>query len=280
MRILSKNTLAQASKQIKEYGRPLERRLLENYFFAGSSDDVVSELIKYQNEDGGFGHGIESDFRLPLSSPMATSVGLRHLATVDELPKAQQLIKAAIGYLESTFNADRKGWFIVGKEVNDYPHAPWWNFNIEEGMTILDHNWGNPSAELLGFLYKYRNYVTALDVMNGVEFALTYIEQKQTFSSEHEIYCYLALHEKMPLELQQRLEKRLIVAINQLIVYDEKQWQEYVPTPLDFVPARHSTRFGIEEAKINSNLEFLITNLEARGHINPPWLPNVYQDNL
>lgn len=57
---------------IKTKARGLERSLFEYEFENGSQESVLAELITYQNKDGGFGNGIEPDFWLPNSSPMAT----------------------------------------------------------------------------------------------------------------------------------------------------------------------------------------------------------------
>jgi hypothetical protein len=109
---------------------------------------------------------------------------------------------------------------------------------------------------------------------------LEYIENKQEFESENEIYCYLELYDILPEELKKRLEKRLTFAIAQVIEYDENKWQEYVPTPVDFVKELDSSRFGIPEAKIDSNLDFIIEQLETHGKINPPWGMSFYNEDL
>ena len=280
MKMLSKDCFNQASKAIMEYGRPLEKSLFQKHFDGGSDQAILNELRKLQNEDGGFGHGIESDFRLPYSSPMATSVGLRLLAEIDSLEESKEMIKAAISYLEMSFDAKRKGWFAVQKEVNNFPHAPWWQYNEVDGMTIIDKNWGNPSGEILAYLYKYREYVKNLDVDSLVDYAVRYIENKEVFNSEFELFCYIKLYEVLPEELQKKLEKRIALAIEQVIVYDVKKWHEYVPTPIDFVHSASDCRFGVAELKINDNLDFIINELESNGKINPPWGDSFYKGDL
>jgi len=263
-----------------KYGRPLEKTILKKYFNGGSGQDILNELKKFQNEDGGFGHGIESDFRLPLSSPMATSVGIRLLSEINELKEAKEMIKAAIAYLETSFDEKRNGWFAVPKEVNNFPHAFWWHFNEKDNMTIIDSNWGNPSAEILAYLYKYRQYVEKLDIDSLVEYAINYIENKLEFNSDNELFCYIKLYRVLPEALQKRLEKRITSAIEQVIVYDEQEWHEYVPTPIGFVKNIDSNRFGVLESKLNNNLDFIIRELESNGKINPPWGESYYEGDL
>lgn len=280
MKTLSKECFQKVCESIKKYGRPLEKSLLQKYFFNGPIIDITNELKKYQNQDGGFGNGLESDFKLPYSSPMATSVGIRILSEIDESEESKQMIKAAINYLEKTFVSERKGWFAVSKEVNNFPHAPWWHYDNEMKMTVIDKNWGNPSAEIIAYIYKYKDYVKKLEVDRLVEYAINYIEIKGEFSSEHELYCYLKLYDVLSGDIRKRLEPNLVYAIDQLITYDENQWHEYVPTPVDFVKGPNSNRFGIPQPKINQNLDFIIDEFETHGKINPPWGMSYYNEDL
>lgn len=280
MKVLSKGSFDEVRKSIMQYGRPLEQSLFNRYFNDSCSHLVINELRKFQNDDGGFGHGIESDFRLPHSSPMATSVGIRLLSEIDSLEESKEMIVAAIGYLETSFDSNKNVWFAVPKEVNDFPHAPWWHYNEDDGMTIIDKNWGNPSAEVLAYLYRYRDYVKKLNIEKLIEHAISYMESKEEFNSEHEIFCYLKLYEVLPKDFQIRLGKVISSAIEQLIVYDTKGWNEYVPTPVDFVSSINSNRFGILESKINENLDFLIEQLQSNGKINPPWGEDCYKGDL
>lgn len=280
MQKLTKETFNTVSQFLKENARELEKYLFEYYFYGGSSSNIIAELKKYQNDDGGFGHGLEADIRQPLSSPIVTSVGVRLLSEFDDEKEAKETIKSAIVYFESTFNEQRKGWFALTNEVNNYPHAPWWHYDEEEGMTIIDKNWGNPSAEILAYLYKYRQFASKLDIDYLVEFAVQYIENKEQFASEHELFCYLKLFEVLPEELKNRLSKRIAIGISQVIEYDKGKWHEYVPKPLDFVPSPEKYMFGVEEAKIAENLDFYIELLESKGLIIPPWGDIFYQGDF
>ncbi len=86
----------------------------------------------------------------------------------------------------------------------------------------------------------------------------------------------------MPEQLQKRLEKSIIAAIDQLIVYDEEKWGEYVPKPVDFAGNPNLYGFGVDKTKIENNLDFLIQSLEEDGKINPAWVKqkNYYTGGL
>ncbi len=280
MKKLSKSAFNKASEAVREYGRPLEKSIFERYFYNGDSQNILAELKKFQNEDGGFGHGIESDFRLPHSSPMSTSVGVRHLSEIDDTKEAREMIKSAINYLEESFDSERNGWYVASREINDFPHAPWWHFDEEKQMTIIDRNWGNPSSEITAYIYKYREYVQELDVDKLVEFAINYVEEKDEFNSPIEIFCYIRLYEVLPIELQKRLENRIIVAIDQVIEYDENKWHEYLAKPMEFVTDPDKNRFGVDGIRIDKSMDFMIGQIEEHGRINPPWGKSFYIDDL
>jgi len=132
MKKLSNIGLLLVDKHMEVEARPLEKALYNFYIKKDKPDEIAKALKKYQNEDGGFGHGLEPDFWTPDSSAMATTIGLKYLKIVEYLPKAKEMIKKAIEYLENSYNYERKGWYSVPMSVNDYPHAPWWTFDEEK----------------------------------------------------------------------------------------------------------------------------------------------------
>jgi len=251
--------------------RPLEIARYQFYFGNGSADAVLKELCSFQNHDGGFGHGLESDFHLPESTPMATSVGLRILDTLPSSTLRDEMIAKALQYLRSVFYLDRVGWFSVTPAVNSFPHAPWWTYDISTQMTPIDRNWGNPSAELFGYAYSYRNFLLNWPIDTYIEHAFQYFNQKSDFQSEHELYCFLHLYHHLSSDLRVRLEKNLQKGINSLIVIDKEKWSTYVPQPLDFLIFPEDNLWGISEDNIRNNLQFYISLFEKNTLIYPNW---------
>lgn len=270
MEKLSKLLFNQCSHFMIEEARPLERYLFENHFVRPCEKDIIRSLGNYQNKDGGFGHGIESDFVLPNSSPMATSVGLRYLSKMDHHEEAMDMIKDAIAYLESTYIAERKGWITVPEEVNDYAHAPWWTYDKSTGMTVIDKFWGNPTAELIGYLYKYSDQVTLLDPEALLETAIAHLNKIENFQSQHEIFCYIDLYETLPKKQTNQLKEKLTIAISQLVNTNPNDWHTYVAKPLDFM-RRSKETFGMDEEGINKNLDYIIEKIRKHGVIKPHW---------
>lgn len=279
---LSKESFLKVSYLLKNNARDLEKCLFEYYFENGSCENVIVELKKYQNIDGGFGKALESDFRLPKSSPMATSIGIRIITEIEETKETRDIIKSALKYLEFTFNEKRNGWYVLTKEVNNYPHAPWWHYDEEKNMTIIDKNWGNPSAEILAYLYKYKEYLNKIEINYLIDYAIQYIDNKRHFDSENELFCYIKLFEVLPEELKSKLKKRISYGISEVIEYDSEKWGEYVPLPLDFVPNPKKESFGVKSNKIDENLDYYVDLIEGCGGnlINPPWGDSFYQGSL
>ena len=257
--------------------RELDKRFYNLYFHKGSEEELLEEIKKYQNEDGGFGHGIESDFWMPQSTPMATTVGFQYLDKIS-FEKSKLAVKKAINYLEKTYNTDRNGWFAANRKINDYPHAPWWNYDEVKGRTAIDEFWGNPSAEIIGYLYKNKEFVKKLDVDKLIDTAVTNIKEKKEFESFHEIYCYISLYENVDDEVKRKIKDKITEAVVELVETDRSKWIDYTSKPLDFITDPNMEQFGIKDKHINENIDYLIENLENSGRVNPNWEWGTYPD--
>ncbi len=261
--------------------RDIERHRFQWEFLKQSPHAYLETLSKYQNPKGGFAYGIESDFHLPLSTPMATSVGLRYLHEIPNtydpeiLATKHLMIENALHWLIPSFDIDRRGWKAVRPEVNDYPHAPWWSWDLATKQTVIDNSWGNPSAELMAYYIQYRDLLPEnqyQDFINATtDYALRQIEGKTEFQSEHEIYCYLRLFKVLSPDQQIRINTELSTAIRQLMVTDPAQWEKYVPMPLHFIQHPSDNHFEIPQDSIDRNLNFLLDQLELEGKITPTW---------
>jgi len=271
MKTLTKTLLNKLDNFMNTETRPLEKSIFNYYFNGSSSEPILDSLVEFQNPDGGFGGGIEPDFKLTESSPMATSIGLRHLSAIDNNDRAQKMIIRAVEYLESTFDSSRKGWYSVPSSVNKYPHAPWWEFRKDINMTVIDYSWGNPTAELIGYLYKYKEYLNNLDIYSLINYAITNLNERTDFKSEHEIYCYIRMYNTLGSEFSNQIEDVLKLAVSQLVNINEAEWINYVPTPLKFIEIDSVNYLGLERKLIDLNLDYLLDRLTADGKILPSW---------
>ena len=110
--------------------------------FKNQDEEIINELKKYQNADGGFGHCLEPDVRMPDSSVLATTRAVIVLHEVKEKRVKIKMIEDIVHYFESQYDNDRKGFYMVSKEVNNYPRAVWWNYeDIDNSRTELESAW-------------------------------------------------------------------------------------------------------------------------------------------
>lgn len=266
---LSKDKIDNAEKYIKANCRPLESARFDLIFKNGPAEQVIKELKMFQNSDGGFGHVLEPDSLVPDSSALATSLAFQ---IMDEIPTPdEEMIKSAIKYLEATFNPDFQGWYIMPKEVNNYPHAIWWNWDKEKEEKSVKEWWGNPSAELIGYLSKYKQLVTTLNVDDLIERAIAYIESRDKFTDEHEIYCYIRLYKHLSPEQGKRFEPKLIEATKSLVALDLEKWKDYSPQPLHFADNPNFFLYEAVKDGIEANLDYMVNNMTENGIWEPNW---------
>src|SRR5689334_17222665 len=129
---------------LQSNARKLDLRLYEYLFEGADAQIVIDELKAYQNPDGGFGHALEPDLRLPGSSPLATTVALQYLTQLNT--NTDELTEGALKYLVHTYDDSRQCWVNIPPTADTYPRAPWWDY-----ADVLEWaGWGNPSAEILG----------------------------------------------------------------------------------------------------------------------------------
>lgn len=275
---LSESGFESASDFLLHSARALERKIYESRFQDSSSDRVVTELKHYQNPDGGFGHGLSPDLRSPVSSPVVTTKAFQTLNQTEKERVPGELVKKAISYFEKTFDEESGRWFTVPREINNYPHAPWWHYDGESGGTVLDESWGNPTAEITGYLLEYEGLVDGLNPTDLLADAVERLNSQEDFHSEHEIYCYVRLFRSAPENWSARIQPKLEEAVQELIQANLEEWGNYVPKPLDFVRKPNHERFGIDRDLLEKNLNFLVENLEENGVIEPTWEWGQYEE--
>jgi hypothetical protein len=265
---LSKKTYQKTSSWIKRNARPLESARWD-YFFEGTSCDNVTHILSaFQNDDGGFGHGIEPDFWLPHSSPMATWAAGRILMEIGA-EKNDGIVKSMVSYLADTYNTQSGMWYSLLPENNHYAHAPWWHW--EEGV---QEKWMfNPSVELAAFLIHWSSEQSEASQIGWltIEKAVTHIMNKDEMDL-HEISNYMQSikimrsHEttfdsKLPYLLSRVSEKVMLLA-ERCVNKDASTWLSgYQALPLDFIDGPEHPlceRFG---KLVDQNLNLYIGQL-------------------
>jgi hypothetical protein len=207
---LSSAGFARARAFVEATGRPLDRALLAFGLGEAGPAPVLNALVSYQNGDGGFGHGLEPDLATPASSAIATSVGLRVLGEVDA-DAGHPMVRASLGWLEQAFDRDAGVWPIISPDVDLAPHAPWWSWSKD-----LAENWNgfafNPSAELLGYLYRWRE-AAAPELLGAAEASLRRtLANVRIIEGAYDLKCAARLAQApgAPGDLRKQLVERVI----------------------------------------------------------------------
>lgn len=224
-----------AAKQfILQNARPVDLAVYQYHFENGSNNKVIDELSKYQNEDGGFGHGLEADYWNPNSSPIATNDAIITLFRVGALEKNSEIVNGIVQYLEShdSFDEAKKRWLFAIDSNKEYPHAIWWEKD-DDGI----HGF-NPTISLATFLVCYGNRTLLYEdiIREGIK----YLEDNNDVSGDA-LKCYLLSYELLHINhtvdiIDLKYLKNLICKrIHDAICKDiEKYGVEYVPMPSDF----------------------------------------------
>jgi hypothetical protein len=279
---LSEGAKTRAFDFILEFGTNLQRERLSYHFpiensaaapakkaaapakkaaAPSSNKNVLAALAHYQNEDGGFGHGLEPDLRTKKSTTIATTVALQILESVDG--QTSLMADDAIQYLMNDFHNDN--WEPIHAEANDAPHAPWWRYEAPAGQGFT----ANPTAEVLRYLFNHRAMSTQLPGLLAQ--AVEHI--KSTPLEMHEFLCFIRLYECQVLTKPDRMDLLPYLLSNgyQLVNVEPRDWEEYCLTPLDVVTHAGSVFAEFFTDSIDANFDFLLEQQQEDGSWCPNW---------
>lgn len=94
----------------------------------GNAAAVLAALAGYQNDDGGFGNGLEPDISAPQSNPFAARLAL-HVILETGVPTTEPTVTGLVGWLEDRQGED--GCWRWEPGTLDHAIAPWfagWEF--------------------------------------------------------------------------------------------------------------------------------------------------------
>ncbi|MCB1645256.1 MAG: hypothetical protein KDI36_07370 [Pseudomonadales bacterium] len=266
---------AAARHLIMEQGTNLQREMFSYRFESGSRRNVICALSHYQNQDGGFGHGLEPDLRTRHSSVLATTVALQILQEMNALKTPLAL--GALSWLNSQFNG--QGWSLVTSTHNDAPHAPWWSAADDTAEPRFSPN---ADAEILACLFAANAMAT-----ERPQLVRAAVDSLQRPPEMHELLCFLRLYntKATPVDLKQAILPVLLTSSRQLVKTTVSGWEEYGLQPADLVTDQCSPLFALFQEVLADNLHFRASRQEADGGWSPAWswgtdYPHVWQQIL
>lgn len=269
--ILNKLLIDHLLKEIKEKGRTLDYQLLRNLYDTHERE-ILKELLKYRNLDGGFGHGLEPDTTLPDSSVVCTDEAVMILEEIRDRKLIEPIIEGIVQYYEKIFIPEIQGWELVPPQVDDYPRAAWWNYS-----GVGDFSYGNPNPQIIGFLYENRRYLNNLDIDLLVEKVLDYINDVLPGESrKHNIISCIIFYNHLPQAMKVKIQPILKKAVDQELA--ETNWEEYCLQPYEIQALNPEFLSGHEEL-LEKNLEYQLDRLN-KGLIMPNWHWGQYEQEF
>ncbi len=267
MKQLSKPAYEKAAAALQASARPLDRARYARHFSGGSTADVVAALQAFQNPDGGFGHGLEPDIRLPDSSVIATSIAFQHFREL-RLPADHPLVASACRYLVQTYNAAQINWPIIPANIDDAPHAPWW---VLTGDLFASRS--NPRAEIAGYLNDYPEHFPAEMQQTVTASVIDHLLQQPDTLEMHDLLCYIRLWEteSLPPDTRATLFAKLKRIVDGTVERDPNGWRAYGLPPLSIIHRPDSPFAENFRAEIEHNLDFIIDMQGDDGLWSPNW---------
>ena len=110
----------------------------------------------------------------------------------------------------------------------------------------------------------------SIEIESLVEYSIEHLNGIDEFKSEHEIYCYIRMFRKLPKKYQEQMKGQISNAIRDLVCLDIRQWDTYVPKPLDFIHSKQHPLFHEVEDYVDMHCDYLVDTLRE-GIWQPTW---------
>ena len=271
MKKLTSQAFQQAKAFLFDQGRTLEQRLFGVHFGEEPLAAALAALASYQNEDGGFGCALEPDLRAAASSAVATQqafIVLRAIGATHQEP----LVQRAVDYLLHTYASQQGVWPIISLEIEQAPHAPWWNY--ADAAQNFGNFLANPRAALVGYLHDYRELVPPEFLAQVTDAVVAQLAASREKMEMHDLQCYVSLAEtaSLPQDVQSRIRAKLLSIAPASLEFDPEKWTGYGLPPLGVVKAPdHFLAAIIPPQTLAANLDFLIDQQQSDGAWAPAW---------
>lgn len=231
-------TLKRAQAYVYRHARPIDLARWQYHFEGGSRENVLHALRFYQNEDGGFGHGLEADNLNPASSPITTLTAADILDEIGWTDGSHPIIQGMLRYLASgdSFDAAHNQWMNTIPSNNDYPHACWWSYDGKDEFRY------NPTAGLTAFLLRYAapdSPLYAKAVQLATEAAQWFLDGEGK-GERHVVACFVPLYHaivkaRLPHIDTHRMAAMLNEQVTASLTQETDKWPvEYATKPSAF----------------------------------------------
>ncbi len=262
---------------IYRHARPLDLTRWRYHFEGGSREDVLRALAYYQNEDGGFAHGLEADSWNPNSTPIQTWCATEILREINWTDSSHPIVSGILTYLSGMSDFENGHWLNTPLSNNDYPGAIWWRRDPEEEEALTY----NPTAALVGFILCHTKpadkiYSTALELVGA---AIDHFIGENVNPEMHICSCYIRLYEDLetledpPAFPMDAFSRKLRQTIASCLISDPANWAStYACKPSQFF--RTPDDFGAKDYQelIQAEIDFLVKTQAKDGSWPVNWI--------
>lgn len=269
--MLSKEGYARAREFMMSAARPVERAIFLRRFEAGGVNDVLAALGKFQNPDGGFGHGLEPDSRTSESSVLCTDVAFELLALAELQLDRSEMVEKAIAFYISKYDENLRSWRIIPPETEDAPHANHWD---AEGLDArFDFYRINPRLEVLARLYDYSDLVPGELLKSVTKDVFEHLPESSAGMGVNDIIGAVRLSEArgLPFKYLDALQARLADWIPDVVETDRAKWAEYCLRPLEIIKDPSSPWLPLVREAVLLQLEMTEGDQSVQGCWEPFW---------
>lgn len=234
-----------------ENGRDLERELFRYHFENGSLQDFLEVISSYQGKDGGFKNMGEGHPNY--TNAMDTSMAFQYLSEVGATSN-NEIVQKGINYIIESYDQALKCW---------HPRH-------NERATI----WGdNPGAELVGYLYEYRELVPDSFLASVTEIVMSSIRNpKKPYHVFLDSLCILRLAARIDEPFKTEIINRIKANIYEIIETDQGKWATtYSAKPFFFAHSPKSPLYETIKNHVFRSLENEITTQSEEGNFVLNW---------
>jgi hypothetical protein len=261
------NSCAAAYRFLLSQARLLERRLFETRFLGQPGSGVVDALRGYQNEDGGFGHGLEPDKRCPASLPIDVEVAFQAMAAAGAADAG--MVGRACDFLGRVATAAGADGAVplAFPVIESFPRAEHWSdWTYRPGL--------NPTAGLAGLLHQLgANHPWLAE---ATAYCWRQLESGARILDAHELSEVFVFLEHVP--DRERADKHRATLADTLseveMLHLDPAAEGYGLTPLNLAPDPLSrSRALFDDAVIEAHLDKLAASQQPDGGWPISWEP-------
>lgn len=276
MKNLSKTQFEKARDFMYSYAQDIDLAMFQYYFEEKPKTEVIEILEKYQNEDGGFGT-LDYDFIYTDSCLKQTESACRYIFALD-VPDTHPMIPKLMEYIISNYNKTTGEWDnLTVPEVNDYPHAPWWEHEEQEKfipkdyIDLITHYDPNTNSALAGMVVKYSRYVPD----NLVQYIQKIVVDKINLSGDFyqygmlsDVYFVNALQDE---RLKNELQTKLMGNGKLISLLDDNWGTENAYKLCHWIDTPDHPYYKLYKNDVDNNHTFLIETQNEDGSWTPSW---------